>query len=64
MIRRAEYSLDGGDWILVDPVSGLSDSQTLDYAHDIPALTPGEHTIAVRVTDDYDNAGIAKTVTR
>jgi WD40 repeat protein len=64
VIRRAEYSLDGGDWILVDPVTGLSDSQALDYAHDIPALTPGEHTIAVRVTDDYDNAGIAKAVTR
>jgi hypothetical protein len=64
VIRRAEYSVDGDDWTLVDPVTRLSDAQTLDYALSLPGLTPGEHTIAVRVTDDYDNTAVEKVVVR
>ena len=30
-IKRAEYSLDGGDWQFVEPVGQLSDSKTEDY---------------------------------
>ena len=30
-IYKAEYSLDGGEWTVVDPVGKLSDSQSLDY---------------------------------
>lgn len=59
VIKRAEYSLDGGEWTLVDPVGKLSDSLALDYEVTIPAAQ-GEHTVAVRVTDDYDNAAVAK----
>ncbi len=62
VIRRAEYSLDGGDWLLVDPVTQLSDSQSLDYKHLIANVTPGEHVIAVRVTDDYENVSVAKAI--
>jgi len=62
VIRRAEYSLDGGDWTVVDPVTKLSDSQTLDYALTLKTLPRGEHTIAVRATDEFDNAAIAKLV--
>ena len=58
-IRKAEFSLDGGDWTVVDPVTKLSDSGTLDYELRLPAGTPGEHTIAVRVEDDNDNASVA-----
>jgi hypothetical protein len=62
-LSKAEYSLDGGDWTMVAPVTKLSDAPELDYelALDAPA---GEHTIAVRVSDEYDNVGIAKIVCR
>ena len=63
VIKNAEYSLDGGEWTVVNPVTKLSDSQALDYDVTVPA-GPGEHTIAVRVTDDYDNQAVAKSVVK
>jgi hypothetical protein len=62
VIRKAEYSLDGGDWTVVDPVSKLSDSQALDYSLTLKSLSRGEHTIAVRATDDFDNVAVEKLV--
>jgi hypothetical protein len=60
-VTEAEYSLDGGEWTVAAPVTQLSDSPELDYllALDAPA---GEHTIAVRVVDDYDNQATSKVV--
>ena len=45
------------------PVSRLSDALELDYdlTLDAPA---GEHTVAVRVEDDYGNVGIEKVVVK
>jgi sugar lactone lactonase YvrE len=60
IIHKAEFSLDGGAWTIVDPVTKLSDSQVLDYDLRLDKITPGEHTIAVRVEDDNDNAAVAK----
>jgi hypothetical protein len=60
IIKRAEYSLDGGDWMLIDPVSHLSDSKTLEYSLALAGLSPGEHIVAVRVTDDYENTSVEK----
>jgi sugar lactone lactonase YvrE len=62
-VTKAEYSLDGGDWTVVAPVSGISDSQELDYNLSLEAA-PGEHTIAVRVADAYDNQAADKAVVR
>ncbi len=62
-VTRAEYSLDGGDWTVVSPVGKLSDSLELDYELMVDAA-PGEHTLAVRVQDDYDNAATEKTVVK
>jgi hypothetical protein len=62
-ISQAEYSLDGGDWTAAAPVTKLSDSLELDYALSLDAA-PGEHTIAVRVKDDYDNEATEKTVVK
>lgn len=62
-IAKAEYSMDGGEWTIVSPVTGLSDSPALDYDLTIDA-TPGEHTIAVRVEDDYDNMSAEKAVVK
>ena len=60
-IERAQYSLDGGDWILVTPSSGISDAPVEQYNFGLPALAPGEHTIAVRAYDRFENVGSAKT---
>jgi hypothetical protein len=62
-ITKAEYSLDGGDWTVVAPTSRISDSLELDYDLSVDAA-PGEHTIAVRITDDYDNVGTDKVVVK
>jgi hypothetical protein len=62
-IGKAEYSVNGGDWIVVEPVTRLSDSQEEDYRVMVDR-TPGETTIAVRVADEYENQSVAKTVVK
>jgi len=62
-IAEAAYSLDGGEWTVAAPVTKLSDSRELDYALTLEA-GPGEHTIAVRVKDDYDNEAVEKAVVK
>ena len=59
-IERAQYSLDGGDWVLVTPSSGISDAPVEQYSFGLTALPPGEHTIAVRAYDRFENVGSAK----
>ncbi len=60
-LARAEYSLDAGPWTPVRPVGELSDAPVEAYRIQLKGLAPGEHTISVRVSDLYDNSGIAKT---
>ncbi len=75
-IKRAEYSLDGGDWQFVEPVGQLSDSKTEDYDFRVnvprpeaaPQLmennTASDHVVVVRAYDRFDNLATAKTVIR
>jgi len=79
-IKRAEYSVDAGEWRLVEPVGLLSDSRVENYDFSIPAPgeaaatakekkhakseLPAEHVVVVRVYDRFDNMGAAKTVVR
>src|SRR5882724_5186716 len=60
-IEKAQYSVDGGEWILLAPVKGISDSKSESYSFTVPGLAPGEHTIAVRAYDRFDNVGAGKT---
>jgi len=65
-IERAQYSVDGGDWVLVAPVGEVSDSaeERYQFAIDIslkPGETANEHSIAVRAYDHFENVGSAKT---
>lgn len=64
LIDKAEYSIDGGDWTLVQPTTGLSDSREEDYLLTLDRPEGPEHTIAVRVADEYDNTAVAKVVIR
>jgi hypothetical protein len=63
VVSLAEYSVNGGEWVVVNPSTRLSDAPELDYslALDAPA---GEATIAVRVTDELDNQSVQKVVVR
>ena len=63
-IEKAEYSLDGGEWLVVAPRGAVSDSRELDYELTLDAVAPGEHTIAVRVEDEYANQSVEKAVVR
>jgi len=62
-IDRAQYSIDGGDWVMVAPLGSVSDSLEERYEFTLPeALSPGEHSIAVRAYDHFENVGSAKTI--
>jgi hypothetical protein len=78
-IKRAEYSIDAGDWQFVEPVGQLSDAKMEAYDFriappaepDPPGAKPSvasaqgvEHVVVVRVYDRYDNMVSAKTVIR
>jgi len=76
-IKRAEYSLDAGDWQFVEPAGKLSDAKTEDYDFRIAVATaspskkksaadvaPTDHVVVVRVYDRYDNLGTGKFVVR
>ena len=48
----------------MNPVAELSDSTELDYTLTLKDVTPGEHTIAVRVEDECANQATDKAVVR
>jgi WD40 repeat protein len=65
-IKRAEFSVDAGDWQYLEPQGQLSDARIEDYdfkvtpANEKDALS--EHVVVVRVYDKYENMAAAKTV--
>jgi len=68
-IRRAEYSVDAGEWKYVEPVGKISDAKVEEY--DFRATpdagkdnSASEHVVVVRVYDRYENLGTAKTVVK
>ena len=76
VIKRAEYSLDGGDWQFVEPAGQLSDSKSEDYdvriavpepgaaPPPVASLVGGDHVIVVRAYDHFDNLATARAVIR
>jgi hypothetical protein len=61
-IAKAEYSVNGGDWMIAEPTTKLTDSQEHEYHLLVDRPGFGEITVAVRVTDSKDNQAVAKTV--
>jgi hypothetical protein len=64
-IKRAEYSLDAGDWHFLEPVGQLSDSKLESYDFSLPIAASGageEHVVVVRAYDRYENMNSAKVV--
>jgi len=62
ILGKAEYSVNGGDWIVVEPTTRLTDSSEHDYRIALNNRPPGEVTVALRVEDAYGNQAVAKTV--
>ena len=69
-IKRAEYSVDAGEWKYVEPLGQLSDAKTENYDFKVTpeAAKDGgassEHVVVVRIYDRYENMGAAKTLIR
>lgn len=61
-IKRAEYSIDAGEWHFVEPVGQLSDSKTENYNFSAPVQSGEEHVVVVRAYDRFDNMNAAKAV--
>jgi flavin-binding protein dodecin len=59
-IGRAAYSVDGGDWQIVFPVGQLSDAAKETYQIQLANLGAGEHTVAVQISDRFENMAVAK----
>ncbi|MEO8647965.1 MAG: hypothetical protein ABI539_02245, partial [Acidobacteriota bacterium] len=63
-LSRAEYSINGGEWLPVYADDGISDGPEERYTVEIPVRSPGEHSITIRVYDASGNAGNARAVVR
>jgi hypothetical protein len=63
-IARAQYSLDAEDWNLVFPSGGLSDAPRENYDFQLQKVAPGEHTVTIRVYDQFENVTSAKATVR
>ena len=63
-IARAQYSLDAEDWNLVFPSGGLSDAPRENYDFQLQKIAPGEHTVTIRVYDQFENVTSAKATVR
>ncbi|HEY6338600.1 MAG TPA: hypothetical protein VIW68_08925 [Candidatus Sulfotelmatobacter sp.] len=69
-IKKAEFSVDAGEWKYIEPVGKLSDAKVEDYDFKVApeagkdGSASSEHVVVVRVYDRYDNLGAAKSVVR
>jgi sugar lactone lactonase YvrE len=59
-VARTEYSVDAGHWQTVFPSGQLTDAPSEDYDVVLRDLAPGEHTVSVRVFDQFENTAAGK----
>ncbi|MDQ3585933.1 MAG: hypothetical protein M3407_09195 [Acidobacteriota bacterium] len=64
MVRRADVSVDSGEWQMVFPEDGIADSPRETYVLELPLTGAGEHTISLRAFDAGNNVGSARMVVR
>lgn len=63
-VVKAECSINGGEWLLVEPKDRIADSLAEDYEVRLAAPGGWEFAVAVRVMDAYDNQAVAKALIR
>ena len=59
-IVNAQYSVDAGDWTVLHPVGDVADSPDQRFEFTLRNLPAGEHTVAVRANDQFENLAAAK----
>jgi hypothetical protein len=56
IVRRTEYSVDGGKWLEIHPADGINDSLEESYEFAVEDLSgPGPHAVVVRASDLLGN---------
>src|SRR5215212_3123304 len=63
-LRRADVSVDSGEWRSVFPEGGIADGPRESYALELPLEGAGEHTISLRAIDGSGNVSSARVVVR
>lgn len=61
-LTRAEYSINGGDWMTVYADDGISDSPRESYTIEVPVKSAVEYAVTIRVFDVNGNAGNARQI--
>ena len=56
-VKRADASMNGATWLPVFPDDGIADSGRETYSVEFPLVTPGEHSVSLRVFDSSGNVG-------
>jgi hypothetical protein len=56
-ITKADYAIDGGEWVPVFPDDGLFDTPRETITIALPDLKPGAHVLVLRATDAAGNVG-------
>lgn len=64
IIKRADLSVDSGEWQSVFPEDGIADSGRETYRLTVPVAGAGEHTISFRVFDGSGNVSSRRIVVR
>ncbi len=63
-LTRAEYSMNGGEWMTVYADDGISDGPKERYTVEIPVKTAGEYAVTIRVFDVNGNSGNVRALVR
>jgi hypothetical protein len=63
-LKRAEVSVDGGDWEIVHPVDRIFDQKTEEVSVDVEVKGDGEHLVILRAVDATGNIGLGRASTR
>ena len=63
IIKSAEVSLDAGEWKNTLPADNIADHRRESFRVAFPGAAAGEHTVSVRVYDDFHNMiAVSRTV--
>lgn len=63
-VKRAEYSVNGGDWQTVYADDGISDGARERYTLEIPLPSAGDYSVTLRVFDESGNVGNARVLVK
>ena len=63
-VRKVEYSVDSGQWVIVYPEDGICDSKRETFDITVSGYPEGVHTLVLKVTDLLENVATARAELR